>query len=39
MRLLSAMLGMEIDVNHTPGSQNILADDLSRWDQIGPQPH
>ena len=39
MCLLSAMLGMEIDVNHIPGSQNILADDLSRWDQTGSPPH
>ena len=37
--LLSAMLGMEIDVNHIAGSDNILADDLSRWDQIGQPPH
>ena len=37
--LLSAMLGMEIDVNHIPGSQNTLADDLSRWDQSGDPPH
>ena len=39
MCLLSAMLWMEIDVNHIPGSQNILADDLSRWDQTGSPPH
>jgi hypothetical protein len=39
MCLLSAMLGMEIDVNHIPGSQNIFADDLSRWDQTGSPPH
>ena len=39
MCLLSAMLGMEIDVNHVPGAQNILADDLSRWNQVGPPPH
>ena len=37
--LLSAMLGMEIDVSHIAGSENILADDLSRWDQIGQPPH
>ena len=39
MCLISAMLGMEIDVSHIPGSQNILADDLSRWDQSGNPPH
>jgi hypothetical protein len=39
MCLISAMLGMEIDVSHIPGSQNILADDLSRWDQSGTPPH
>ena len=39
MCLLPAMLGMEIDVNHIPGSQNIFADDLSRWDQTGSPPH
>ena len=39
MCLLSATLGMEIDVSHIPGSQNVLADDLSRWDQTGPPPH
>jgi hypothetical protein len=33
--LLSAMLGMEIDVSHIAGSENVLADDLSRWDQTG----
>ena len=39
MCLLSATLGIEIDVSHIPGSQNVLADDLSRWDQTGPPPH
>ena len=39
MCLLSAMLGMEIDVNHIPGAQNVVADDLSRWDQLPPPPH
>ena len=37
--LLSAVSGMEIDVSHIPGAQNIEADDLSRWDQQGPIPH
>jgi len=39
MCLLSATLGIEIDVSHIPGSQNVIADDLSRWDQTGPTPH
>ena len=36
---LSAVSGMEIDVSHIPGAQNVEADDLSRWDQHGPIPH
>ena len=39
MCLLSAILGMEIDVNHIPGALNILADDLSRWNQSDHPPH
>ena len=31
--LLSGSTGMEIDVSHIPGAQNIVADDLSRWDK------
>ena len=30
---------MEIDVSHIPGAQNVVADDLSRWDQQSPIPH
>ena len=37
--LLSCATGMEIDVSHIPGAQNIIADDLSRWDGIQPIPH
>ena len=37
--LLSGATGMEIDVSHIPGAQNIVADDLSRWDGIQPIPH
>ena len=37
--LLSAVSGMELDVSHIPGAQNVEADDLSRWDQKGPIPH
>ena len=37
--VLSATTGMEIDVSHIPGAQNIIADDLSRWDQKGHIPH
>ena len=37
--LLSGATGMEIDVSHIPGSDNIIADDLSRWDGIQPIPH
>ena len=25
--------------SHIPGAQNIIADDLSRWDQTDPIPH
>ena len=37
--LLSGSTGMEIDVSHIPGAQNVVADDLSRWDQQSPIPH
>ena len=37
--LLSGATGMEIDVSHIPGSDNIIADDLSRWDGIQQIPH
>ena len=37
--LLSGSTGMEIDVSHIPGAQNVVADDLSRWDHISPIPH
>lgn len=37
--LLSVTSGMEIDVSHIPGAQNIEADDLSRWNQQDPIPH
>lgn len=37
--LLSCATGMEIDVSHIPGVQNVVADDLSRWDGIQPIPH
>ena len=37
--LLSGSTGMEIDVSHIPGAQNVVADDLSRWDYISPIPH
>ena len=37
--LLSGATGMEIDVSHIPGAQNVIADDLSRWDGIQPIPH
>ena len=37
--VLSATTGMEIDVSHIPGAQNIIADDLSRWDQKDQIPH
>ncbi|CAK9114856.1 unnamed protein product [Durusdinium trenchii] len=30
--LLSAQTNMEIDVGHIPGHDNVLADNLSRWD-------
>ena len=30
---------MEIDVSHIPGAQNVIADDLSRWDQVSSIPH
>ena len=30
---------MEIDVSHIPDAQNIIADDLSRWDQKDQIPH
>ena len=34
-----AQLAMEIDVSHIPGAQNVVADDLSRWDGIQQIPH
>ena len=37
--LLSGATGMEIDVSHIPGAQNVVADDLSRWDGIQEIPH
>ena len=37
--LLSGATGMEIDVSHIPGAQNIVADDLSGWDQVSSIPH
>ena len=37
--LVSAVTGMELDVSHIPGAQNVEADDLSRWDQKGSIPH
>ena len=36
--LLSGSTGMETDVSHIPGAQNIIADDLSRWDQNSETP-
>ena len=37
--LLSGATGMEIDVSHIPGAQNVIADDLSRWDGRQSIPH
>ena len=37
--LLSGATGMETDVSHIPGAQNVVADDLSRWDGIQEIPH
>ena len=31
--------GIELDVSHIPGADNIIADDLSRWDFSTPIPH
>ena len=36
--LLSAALGIEIDVSHIPGKDNSFADHLSRWDQTSHPP-
>ena len=36
--LLSAQTNMEIDVGHIPGHDNVVADQLSRWDDTSPIP-
>jgi hypothetical protein len=30
--------GIELDVSHVPGAENIIADDLSRWNFLLPYP-
>ena len=36
---LASTTGIELDVSHIPGADNIIADDLSRWDFSTPVPH
>ena len=36
---LASTTGIELDVSHIPGADNIIADDLSRWDFSTPIPH
>ena len=36
---LASTTGIELDVSHFPGADNIIADDLSRWDFSTVIPH
>ncbi|CAL1144831.1 unnamed protein product [Cladocopium goreaui] len=36
---LASTTGIELDVSHIPGADNVIADDLSRWDFSTPIPH
>ena len=36
---LASTTGIELDVSHMPGADNIIADDLSRWDFSTPIPY
>ena len=36
---LASTTGIELDVSHIPGADNIIADDLSRWDFSDIIPH
>ena len=36
---LASTTGIELEVSHIPGADNIIADDLSRWDFSTPVPH
>ena len=36
---LASTTGIELDVGHIPGADNVIADDLSRWDFLDIIPH
>lgn len=36
---LASITGVELDVTHIPGKDNVIADDLSRWSMDVPVPH
>ena len=36
---LASKTGVELDVSHIPGADNVIADDLSRWSFDSKIPH
>jgi hypothetical protein len=39
LTMLASVTGVELDVSHIPGPDNVIADDLSRWDFVSAIPH
>ena len=39
LTMLASVTGVELDVSHIPGPDNVIADDLSRWDFTSAVPH
>ena len=36
---IASVTGVELDVSHVAGANNVIADDLSRWSFTDPIPH